>query len=341
MSQGGCDLCCPPNDEKFNFNRDKTRTMQNEIRHQAQRLSRHPSIVIWDACNECEGHGFGITSDDPTNTGVTPWTAQNVPIQTLVEVDASRPVWPSCPSSGWSSGVNRLTGLPNGQPLIVAGYGANHNTKMSFPFVMERYQSGHRDTTANTITNTITNTTTTTNTTTNTTTGSRLLEYDMESHGPYVGLGGNGWPSANQAYTNTANLVMPPANTLPLTFFDPTTGAVPTTGCEWDGFFKSEFGCVSMSSFESLSAQLPGPEQWGIHAPSMFFRSWPVDCVLTAFFGEPQDGVGWNATGEAAFKKQLYLSQLGQALVQVRQIQEWRGNNVFGILFWMYNEVRY
>ena len=118
--------------------------------------------------------------------------------------------------------------------------------------------------------------------------------------------------------------------------FDPTTGAVPSTGCEWNGFFKSEFGCVSMSSFESLSAQLPGPEQWGIHAPSMFFRSWPVDCVLTAFFGEPQDGVGWNATGEAAFKKQLYLSQLGQALVQVRQIQEWRGNNVFGILFWMY-----
>jgi hypothetical protein len=31
--------------------------------------------------------------------------------------DASRPIWPGCPSSGWHSGVHRLTGLPNGKPL--------------------------------------------------------------------------------------------------------------------------------------------------------------------------------------------------------------------------------
>ena len=36
---------------------------------------------------------------------------------------------------------------------------------------------------------------------------------------------------------------------------------------------------------------------------------------------------------------QLYFSQLGQALVQVRQIQEWRATNNFGIIFWMYNEI--
>jgi beta-mannosidase len=29
-------------------------------------------------------------------------------------------VWPSCPSGGWSSGVDTLTGLPNGSPLVVA-----------------------------------------------------------------------------------------------------------------------------------------------------------------------------------------------------------------------------
>jgi hypothetical protein len=56
---------------------------------------------------------------------------------------------------------------------------------------------------------------------------------------------------------------------------------------------------------------------------------------MDAFFGQ-QD---WNATGEAALKQQLYFSQLGQALVQVRQIQAWRATNVFGIMFWMYNEI--
>lgn len=34
-----------------------------------------------------------------------------------LEEDPSRPPWPSCPSSGWSSGVDRLWSLPNGSPL--------------------------------------------------------------------------------------------------------------------------------------------------------------------------------------------------------------------------------
>ena len=62
-----------------------------------------------------------------------------------------------------------------------------------------------------------------------------------------------------------------------------------------------------------------------------YYRNWPTDLVMDAFFGKQN----WNATGEMAFKKQLYFSQLGQALVQVRQIHEWRVTNVFGIMFWM------
>ena len=27
------------------------------------------------------------------------------------------PVWPSCPALGWSSGVHKLTSMPNGNPL--------------------------------------------------------------------------------------------------------------------------------------------------------------------------------------------------------------------------------
>lgn len=36
---------------------------------------------------------------------------------TVAEEDPSRPPWPSSPSPGWVSGVDRLTALPNGLPL--------------------------------------------------------------------------------------------------------------------------------------------------------------------------------------------------------------------------------
>lgn len=37
----------------------------------------------------------------------------------IVAEDPSRTPWPSSPSSGWASGVNRLTSLPNGNTLRV------------------------------------------------------------------------------------------------------------------------------------------------------------------------------------------------------------------------------
>lgn len=36
----------------------------------------------------------------------------------MAEEDPSRPQWPSNPAYGWTSGVDRLTGLPNGNALI-------------------------------------------------------------------------------------------------------------------------------------------------------------------------------------------------------------------------------
>merc|ERR1712039_959852 len=35
----------------------------------------------------------------------------------VVEEDQSRIPWPASPSNGWKSGVDRLSGLPNGKPL--------------------------------------------------------------------------------------------------------------------------------------------------------------------------------------------------------------------------------
>jgi len=72
--------------------------------HQARRLAHHPSIIIWNGCNECGG-----VRDIVPNA-----------VTVLAREDPSRVIWPSCPASGWKTGVQRLTGLPNGNPLVLA-----------------------------------------------------------------------------------------------------------------------------------------------------------------------------------------------------------------------------
>ena len=67
-----------------------------------RRLSHHPSIVIWDGCNECGGQDIYAS----------------FVMTTVAQEDKSRVVWPSCPSAGWASGVHTLYGLPNGYPLV-------------------------------------------------------------------------------------------------------------------------------------------------------------------------------------------------------------------------------
>ena len=70
-----------------------------------RKLDRHPSIVLWSACNECGG-GKG----DPT--------VYTLPIVTAE--DQHRAVWPASPAHfGFKSGVSTLTGFPNGLPFQV------------------------------------------------------------------------------------------------------------------------------------------------------------------------------------------------------------------------------
>eukprot|EP01062_Namystynia_karyoxenos_P017405 TRINITY_DN163_c0_g1_i1.p1 TRINITY_DN163_c0_g1~~TRINITY_DN163_c0_g1_i1.p1 ORF type:complete len:1043 (+),score=341.75 TRINITY_DN163_c0_g1_i1:110-3130(+) len=84
----------------------ETPTQAAEFRHQVRRLSHHPSIAIWDGCNECHvviGTATGIYA--------------TFVLTVVTEEDQMRSVWPSCPAEGWSSGVHRLTSQPNGSPL--------------------------------------------------------------------------------------------------------------------------------------------------------------------------------------------------------------------------------
>ncbi|EDQ89184.1 uncharacterized protein MONBRDRAFT_8157 [Monosiga brevicollis MX1] len=185
-----------------------TATQDAELRHQIRRLSHHPSIVMYDGCNECQ---VVIGTD----TGIYATFVMAV----VAEEDPSRAVWASCPSLGWATGVNRLTGQPNRSPDGL-----------------------------------VTHVGTTT----------------LETHGPYQH--GSGFPSVNGGAT--------------LSPFDPN---IPTT----------------------LT---------------------PTE----AYFGNDQD---LNATGETAFKRQLYQCMLGQALEMKSNIETRRGTNQFGILVWQLNEI--
>ena len=138
-----------------------------ELRYQIRRLSHHPSIAMWDSCNEC-GAGPDNMDQSTGKVGAPPAGAPRLSrhavcvwvcvfwggtsslgislvsshsqlsapllsalstgmhfmwvMETVASEDQSRPIWPASPSTGWAQGVNRLTGLPTGSPLI-AGRG--------------------------------------------------------------------------------------------------------------------------------------------------------------------------------------------------------------------------
>lgn len=97
-----------------------------ELQYQLQRLRPHPSIVLWDSSNENEG--------DPA-------FFYSTVLQTIAEADATRPLWPASPSSGFDAGVHTATGLPNGNTLVgrFAGTRATLDTHMPYNFCNASY----------------------------------------------------------------------------------------------------------------------------------------------------------------------------------------------------------
>ena len=76
-----------------------------ELKFNIRNLVHHPSIATWNGGNEwC--------------SSLDVWT--NFVMPTILQEDMTRPIWPTSPSTGFQTGVNSLTGLPNGQPLTAA-----------------------------------------------------------------------------------------------------------------------------------------------------------------------------------------------------------------------------
>jgi hypothetical protein len=81
-----------------------------EVTHNVRRLASHPSIVVWMGGNEFRSTGtHGFPFDDVVQNFIGPVVA--------AVTGPTVAVWPYSPSDGWISGVNTLTGLPDGSPF--------------------------------------------------------------------------------------------------------------------------------------------------------------------------------------------------------------------------------
>eukprot|EP00035_Acanthoeca_spectabilis_P029988 m.475899 g.475899 ORF g.475899 m.475899 type:complete len:618 (+) comp39331_c0_seq1:3-1856(+) len=298
---------------------------RREIQHQLRRLGQHPSIVVWDACNECGGFGIYGT----------------FVMRTVAEEDKSRAIWPSCPSNGWVYGVQRLNsrplpsppdanGLPTAAPLLASGGQPPHNNSVP----CTACQCGRDDCST------------------------------AEHHGPYIG-GSGWWTNANTPdeatgrggrgppvwmplkdtaaqYTlpagRNANLTACPGSwTRTIDSVQQCRFARGGVGATVKGSFTSEFGAVAMPSFESLSATLL-PEHLSLHSPPMAYRNWPADGAVASFWGTGAHE-GLNRTGEAELRIACYQSQLAQALEIQSNVGIIRSSNSFGALTWQLNDI--
>jgi beta-mannosidase len=93
--------------EENNHGARKSSILEQEIIHLVQSLSSHPSIALWSGCNECV-----VEMDSETAVYAT------FVMEIVAREDPTRPIWPSSPSfTGWKTGVYRINGKPNGNPL--------------------------------------------------------------------------------------------------------------------------------------------------------------------------------------------------------------------------------
>ena len=72
------------------------------------------------------------------------------------------------------------------------------------------------------------------------------------------------------------------------------------TGQAQPGYFVSESGATTMSSFESMSATL-SKENWGLHSKPFYERNYPCERWIYSYFRT----IDLNQTGAAPFQRQV------------------------------------
>jgi beta-mannosidase len=110
-----------------NHGADDRALIHEEVQHIVQKLSHHPSIVLYAGCNECLA--FYGTID-----------AYESLLTTLTQMDDTRAIWPVSPSrAGWKTGVHTL----DGRPILGGVLKANRDDDYSKRALEEHGPYGH------------------------------------------------------------------------------------------------------------------------------------------------------------------------------------------------------
>ncbi|CAD7966357.1 unnamed protein product, partial [Amoebophrya sp. A120] len=356
-------------------NKNASTSVKQELQYQVRRLSRHPSLVIWNACNECV---FDITDDQSGLLGQSQSESQpaarsagssssnihryiDFAMTIVAATDPSRAIWPSSPSKyGWAAGVERDTSRP------VLG----EKLEVRRGDVVQSAERTKADGPANT---------------------------PLESHGPY--LHGSGFDTINAESPAVVEFDVG----IPLVIHlcrdaekdhgtlaqggDSCRGAAGTLSLpealtnqpSQPPGFVSEFGSSTMSSFETLSPLLR-KEHWSLEGGNgtsssdcnvtdrvrpacagenpMSQRNYACRNLLEGYFGDRNDRLELHGKTESRsspvvalsteeperteqnFRLQLYLCALGQALRVTTWIDQLRfDKSVNGMLLWQLNEI--
>ena len=136
----------------------------------------------------------------------------------------------------------------------------------------------------------------------------------------------------------------------------PTFDSSSRIGLQYNHTFTSEFGAVTWSSFESLSATF-APQHWSLHGGSppdnctygflggnqcngsnvVAQRNYPCDSIVVVYFGGGREQL--DAVGKEALQRQLFHCLIGSALILKGYVEQHRASNTFGLMVWQLNEI--
>jgi hypothetical protein len=218
-------------------------------------------------------------------------------MSTVAEEDNSRVIRGACPFGLYTSGVHTLTGLPNGQPLRWTQNWHDQNCDNHALWC-------------------------------NKTGGDSAVPWQggAEQHGPYNNGNGGMWRTINS--NGGGGLFTDPALLVAV-----QPGFLVSAG--QPGYFKSETGCTSLSSYESMAATLT-PTEYGVNTEPFRERNYASNSLILSYFGAHRD---MSAVGVEALQSQTYLSMLAASLERKSDIESWRSTGIWGMLMWQLNEI--